>query len=245
MDYNVLAEIVEKNGHKVKYRITLSNGKTESKRLFYGARGVCEFAQNSRKRGFVIGNEYRDWLSCEPIIQTKDDCYKRFVKRVNFIHNILVKSGMWKEFDKRLFCYILNLSETARYDMFCLLYDTEHYVIADSKNYHAKMDRLQNDFYIHIGDIDMLQNLWKDKCFKTINYEDGLHDFYTDKIENAIANKTNYQQHWTKSYDHSIEITLGDDGVLRGYYSMEYRGCGNGYYYLLLDATHALFYEKD
>ena len=146
MDYNVLAETVEKNGHKVKYRVTRSNGKTETKRLFYGARGVCEFAQNSRKHGFFIGNEYRDWLSCEPIIQTKNDCYKRFVKRVNFIHNILVKSGMWKEYDERLFCYILNLSETARYDMFSLLYDTEHYVIADSKNYHAKMDRLQNDF---------------------------------------------------------------------------------------------------
>lgn len=31
----------------------------------------------------------------------------------------------------------------------------------------------------------------------------------------------------------------------KAWYSEEYRGCGNGHYYLALDATHAIYYEDD
>ena len=49
---------------------------------------------------------------------------------------------------------------------------------------------------------------------------------------------------WYGSYDYSVSVSK-KDGVLRGWYSAEYKGCGNGHYFLLLDATHAIFYEDD
>ena len=41
-----------------------------------------------------------------------------------------------------------------------------------------------------------------------------------------------------------LEI-INDNDVYRGFYSEEFKGCGNGHYYLLFDATHAIFYEDD
>jgi hypothetical protein len=35
------------------------------------------------------------------------------------------------------------------------------------------------------------------------------------------------------------------DGEKLAWYSEEYRGCLNGHYYLMFDATHAIFYEDD
>lgn len=48
---------------------------------------------------------------------------------------------------------------------------------------------------------------------------------------------------WGKaSYDVSFEY---NPELNKAWYSEEYRGCGNGHYYLAVDATHAVFYEDD
>jgi len=46
----------------------------------------------------------------------------------------------------------------------------------------------------------------------------------------------------TNGYDVTFNYQPEDN---KAWYSEEYRGCGNGHYYLALDATHALFYEDD
>ena len=38
---------------------------------------------------------------------------------------------------------------------------------------------------------------------------------------------------------------IGKDGVFRAWFSSEYKGCGNGDYYLLINPTQAIFVEKD
>lgn len=48
--------------------------------------------------------------------------------------------------------------------------------------------------------------------------------------------------HNRHGYDNSIEVS-GEKG--KAWLSREYRGCGNGHYYLLLSPTHAVFYEDD
>ena len=50
----------------------------------------------------------------------------------------------------------------------------------------------------------------------------------------------------TKGYDVTYTIDKAEEGKRRGaWLSNEYRNCGNGHYGLLLDATHAVFYEDD
>lgn len=49
-------------------------------------------------------------------------------------------------------------------------------------------------------------------------------------------------QEVTGTYDNSFEY---NPEYNKAWYSEEYKNCGNGHYYLALDATHALFYEDD
>lgn len=244
MDYKVLAETIEKNGHKVKYRVTLSNGKTEIKRLFYGARGVCEFAQNSRKYGFVVGYyEYKDWVSCEPIVKSDEGVYKRFKQRIKKAYGLLDKSGLHSSLKNDVFGYILNLTEDECKKLVSLLnYINNH---AADPLWSEKMNEIENHYHIAVCRTDMLCAMLGNKCFKSINYEPYMREQENALVAKAIINKEEYHYRWTKGYDNSIDLGMTVNGDFGGTYSEEKRGCGNGHYYLLLDATHAIFYEND
>jgi hypothetical protein len=70
--------------------------------------------------------------------------------------------------------------------------------------------------------------------------------YYTEDIlagiAKAMAEKREHHVARTAGYDVSFEYKPEAN---KAWYSEEYRGCGNGHYYLALDATHALFYEDD
>ena len=63
-------------------------------------------------------------------------------------------------------------------------------------------------------------------------------------IDEVKNNKEDIRFAWRNVYDNTLEI-IGMNDIYRGYYSEEYRNCGNGHYYLLFDATHAIYYEDD
>lgn len=68
-------------------------------------------------------------------------------------------------------------------------------------------------------------------------------------LKEAFENKTEFR--WSRSAsghqgrDLSIHTKLGEDGVFRAWFSSEYPGCSNGDYYLLLNPTVAIYYERD
>ena len=84
------------------------------------------------------------------------------------------------------------------------------------------------------------------KCWKNPSF--GKYDFNKDSIINyfkrAISDKKPIRFTWRNVYDNTLEI-INDNDNYRGFYSEEFKGCGNGHYYLLFDATHAIFYEDD
>lgn len=76
-------------------------------------------------------------------------------------------------------------------------------------------------------------------------------DRVLEEIRQAIENKTDYHHSLPtssfsgKGRDRSVAVKLCDDGILRAWFSSEYPGCGNGDYYLLINPTTALYYERD
>lgn len=68
-------------------------------------------------------------------------------------------------------------------------------------------------------------------------------------LNKAFENKEDFR--WSRSArgaqgrDLSIETKLCDDGIFKAWFSSEYAGCGNGDYYLLLNPTTAIYYERD
>lgn len=75
----------------------------------------------------------------------------------------------------------------------------------------------------------------------------GTREF--EKLVEAFEQKKEYK--WNRNtYRHtgrdlSLSTRLCDDGVFRAWFSSEYMGCGNGDYYLLINPTTAIYYERD
>lgn len=71
---------------------------------------------------------------------------------------------------------------------------------------------------------------------------------YYDCINNIarhLENKETFSYGWEGKYDVSVSGKLCDDGVYRAWLSLEYRGMGNGHYYLLINENTAVFSEDD
>lgn len=62
------------------------------------------------------------------------------------------------------------------------------------------------------------------------------------EIQQAFAEKRRYSNRARTSYDVSFEY---DPDRNKAWYSEEYKGCGNGHYYIAIDANTALFCEDD
>ena len=77
---------------------------------------------------------------------------------------------------------------------------------------------------------------------------DGLKRvFNVESIRQAIKNKTKYSsgRYDFRGYEASVSIEIKEDGTMWGYLSLEFKGCGNGHYYLLINDETFIYYDKD
>lgn len=84
---------------------------------------------------------------------------------------------------------------------------------------------------------------------KVITVKSYLESFPYNRhaITEAIKNQTTWSSgtsRW-RGYDCSISFERNDSQGWRGFLSMEYKGCGNGYYYLLINDENFIGYDKD
>lgn len=198
------------------YLVTFIDGRTEKKRLFYHSNyGVCEFNRRSRSLGHLFG------LSdvCDIDLPTKKSDIENLRHNLRRVEKYLTNSGLWA-------------SKLARV--------AEYLAMTD--------DELQNEYNNQFENspfgLDSMLAMCENKAIKTANYYKYAH-FTKERVKEAIANKGDFQDFWEKGYDNRIALETGKDGEYRGWYSEEYRGCGNGHYYFLLDETHVLFIEND
>ena len=69
---------------------------------------------------------------------------------------------------------------------------------------------------------------------------------YIEKIQQAFKNKEKFSYFvYTKNRDYYVNGYLGEDGIYRAWFGAEYKGMGNGWYYLLLNESTAVFMEVD
>jgi len=66
-----------------------------------------------------------------------------------------------------------------------------------------------------------------------------------ERLQKAIEKKEDFSEYWHGNYDVHVEVKGGKDGNYRGWFSLEFSGCGNGHYYLLLNSNSAIFCEDD
>lgn len=77
-------------------------------------------------------------------------------------------------------------------------------------------------------------------------------DHVMGSIKEVIERKEGaFRDHWdstgwgNQGRDLSVRVEAGPDGMVRGWFSSEYPGCGNGDYWLIISPTTVLFIETD
>ena len=78
--------------------------------------------------------------------------------------------------------------------------------------------------------------------FKSMYFGKYGNDSEKKTIAEKIAKREDYKTRARTSYDVSFSY---DSKTGKAYYSEEYKGCGNGHYYIALDNSTALFCEDD
>lgn len=191
---------------------------------------------------YVAPYEYAEWESMKRYMprpkstdEIKDMLHKRVLNRAKKAIEMLSKSGLWGNIKSELE-YFVSLPELEQREMVELI---------DKDSYEFYKLTWSDQKYSWVKTYSMFVQFMKDKCWKSLAWHKYDRKTYTAYLQNCIKNKTNYSHKWVNGYDNSVELAMKTDGIFRGWYSEEYRGCGNGHYYILLDATHAIHCEDD
>lgn len=239
MEYKEISKIVTENVVKP-FVATFSDGTKKKVRMWYDVRGVCIMNRKSRRYGHLINatDDYDKWVNLVPFLNREVEIHKRVVRRAKKIEKMLDESGLWANIKNMFHTFLYERNE-----------EEQKAIINIALDYQKKFDEKDAIF----NNRTIFESLARDRCFKTINWFDYEKESFEKLLDERIKAKEEFRYSWHKGYDNSVELMKynGDfpgyysDDMFVAYYSEEYTGCGNGYYYLLLDAKHALFCERD
>lgn len=206
-------------------------------RLFVATNGnLCKFERKSHRRGFKIYNEdFIDYIKFieAPLLKTaeeKQSAYeKKTYNRIAKYRKMAMKatfSNDWIESCKKL---------PASFEEYKKDVVTEEY----GKPCEPHLKSLY-DYSITTGnkiDGDVISIDRIDKQYKRV----------AEKIREVIKNQTKESicsRYQFAGYEMSIS-SYGDEGRWQMSLSLEYKGCGNGYYYLLINDDNFIGYDVD
>jgi len=236
------AESIIANGTR-RVKVRYNDGTYSVLRIFKSTTGnICEFKKGSNRTGWHLN--FQNIVDINPIIPKKTqadkwkDAWEKVVSR-------LEKSGLWENVLPNI-KLALNMGydrvKKAADDYWHITYGSDRDV--KIKAYLEKYPELskENDnkeLYVNTEVIWFCGSSPKVKKMRFCKYNN---EFYLQAIQKAMLNKSKHSASGRFHYDISFEYNPETN---RAWYSEEYKGCGNGHYYLALDATHAIYYEKD
>lgn len=214
---------------------TYNDGEQRPLRLFKSSMGqICFFRQGSRKYGYTLNNV--EIKAIRPVIPTKttkakwEDGWKKVRAR-------LVASGLWSVVIKEI-----DLALSLGYEKMDQAY--KDYWTIPEEAFIAKYPELtavndEGKTYITSSTVWNYAKLAK---VKKMYFSRTGNDAVLAMIKSAMDSKKDWTANGRVSYDVSFSYNAAKQ---KAWYSEEFKDCGNGHYYLALDATHALFIEDD
>lgn len=249
------------------FTVILMDGSKQKMRLFVGMTGEpCYFKKGSTTTGYRIDiDKVQNIIPKQP---RPTEEYRMFKRNVAKAASLLRESGYWKKIQQKM-ADMAALTED-EYEEVCRLYKSWDNVYDDCRGMDFKdtqaeqrqrretFEKFFTDRGLEPADIYHFWQLRKKGQIISIPYSNGNNDKEellqeaNRKLQRVKEGESSTKEHrnsetmrWYGSYDYSIEFHKDEQGEIKAWYSAEYKGCGNGHYYLLLDTTHAIFYEDD
>lgn len=227
------------NNHAKPYRVNLIGGGSKIVRLWQTDDGCIAILDKGKKTwGHVLSSwsdHYEDWATLRLVEHNEIDYYKRFVKRATDALKMLNESGLWGSI-KECIEHFFELPETEQRE---LVND----IITDSYEKFYKQT-WGDGKYAWVRCHQVFCTFTNKRCWKSIAWHKWERERMSAEVTECIKNGTEFRRSWENGYDNTVEIA-SLNGEKLAWYSEEYRNCGNGHYYIMFDATHAIFYEND
>lgn len=228
------------NNYAKPYRVNLIGGGSKIVRLWQTDDGRIAIMDKGRKKwGHELSSwsdHYEDWATLRLVEHDEIDYYKRFVKRATDALKMLNETGLWKDI-KESIEHFFNLSETEQRELVNDIMTNSYELF-----YHEVYK--ENGKYSWVSGYQVFEAFARKTCWKSIAWRKWERERMSAEVAECIKNGKKFHRRWENGYDNTVEVDE-KDGYKRAWYSEEYRGCGNGHYYLMFDATHAIFYEDD
>lgn len=240
MDYSKFIKIVKagikkSKSNRNKFTVKFKNGKTKDI-TYVEQNGLLYYLKDSRAHiGYGVSMWYPDDVVSIKVKNPFKPTVALVRKRAKDGVDMLTRSGLWSNV-KADFEAILAMSDSqiAQFIKDC---KEDFYNLV----YHDEANR-----YGSIEWKEAMENLIHERCWTSIPFAKYSRSRLTGELDMYIKNRENYTHRWSNGYDCTIEVRFDrEDNIPRGWLSMEYVGCGNGHYYILLDEKHALFAEDD
>jgi len=212
------------------------------------------YAKGCHSRGYRARND-DEVLNQFDIIER--DYGKEWKRRVIKVKNKLEVSGLWPEIYEK-FCNLSKMDYNDRKEILAIYWSDEFshvkstiLGVTDSNRstreffgkYFEKYPYLfytNKEGYLYI-DTDYLFEM-SEARLKSMYFGKYYNSIYKKDIADALKNKTKLNRKAYPNYDISFEY---DPEKNKAWYSEEYKNCGNGHYYIAIDASTALFLEND
>lgn len=247
------------------YRIRYQDGKTETKRLFSnpGTFFLCEMLPRKRKKGKIINPSLISTMTAIEKMPEKKSASRNEPSFAAFLRNLhkaeacLSASGLWPG---QLACVKALLSHTEEelrefYDFV----NTPDYSMDGFSAWYESVNKKALALGAGALSVDELVNISRPSGIKRIPYPGGERDaermrLYIEAVvrEHTPTSVMPVEQSYSgiswrgPRFDHDVRVRWENEAKeVRGWYDEEYHGCGNGYYFLLLDHHYAMFMEKD
>ena len=184
----------------------------------------------------------------EPIVVSDEDQDRKWHRDIKRALTEMDRTGCWKGtsvYD--MYTNLLKMSKKDHDDMYRLYWDGRW----DHGNYYPSpgLVKYREKYPFAFGQdgnviTDYLFEL-SDCNLKTTYFGKYETESVRSDAARAIADGRDYSSGKIESnYDYSFEFVVRD-GVKRVWWSAEYKGCGNGHYYLALSERLAVFAEND
>lgn len=199
--------------------ILLNNN--ETLRLFVGSQTnqLCYYKKGSSRRGYALTQE-----------------------NLSNLKAIKVKSEKLISKDDQAYKLIKKFKDQAKKANFTNKFIKDCLKLPDSKE-EWEMEGKKNLYNYEISTGNRIEG--QIVTVKTIIKK--LHSQYQDQILEAIRDKKDFSlsRFNFNGYDGSLQFTKDENGDFKGYFSKEFRNCGNGYYYLLINEDNFIGYDID
>jgi hypothetical protein len=244
----IIETLVPKYG-KIKVTVVHEDGSKTARRLGRAFdEAVMMYRVGSKRYGYYLEKRHFTSIIFPEKRATETDKWEHSWKTVlKYLEN----SGFWGEIAEDIRVAL----ELGR-DKIIQAYDINHEYNHDSNLSYQEERKLQAE---RIKAIDGRLVKYRDdgsfypnsEILWHIRYPARVKTMYFGKYENknkmeaikiAMQSKTSITVFGRYNYDVHLEYNA-EKG--KAWWSEEYKNCGNGHYYLALDATHVLFYEDD